>query len=487
MRYLALLSLLLVAYFPALSGDYLFSDDYIWLPASVPQTAPRPYYNPVRGFLLGRPLYALVAPIMRVLLDYGGILFTRLLVVAAIAGAALWLAGFLQRQGLSRSSAFAAAVAVATLPSFALMPFYLVTAPYLAGSALGVWAGALLWQPLSSGARIGLARGAGAAALFAAGLCVHQHTAQMFWLVPVAHLLFSPRAAPKGFLRFAAVGALAMGAYYLQYVLASAYLGIATPRSALTLEIETKAVWFLTRVLRNAANLWKTPPTVALAAAVAAWIFVGFLPELRRARGWAILACLILSHLPGLVVHESWASYRTLPAVGSMVLLLFLNTGFRLFPRGRGAFAWGAAVVGVGLCHLQLSWYGGPLQRAEVDYLSKAIAREMPADIDLLHVIVGAPALRLPIYDELGVPSSLKRWAVPGLINLALQRAGRDPRRVRVSFGTLDDPDSRWEDVAYVDMRGFGWFRSVSEPGVGLPASHLSRLDVRPWARSARP
>jgi hypothetical protein len=301
-----------------------------------------------------------------------------LLAVAAL-GALLYFA--LRRGGVSRWLSTGISVSIISLPSIQVWVSWAVlfVAP-IAALLSGV---AALRASSAFGLPPGRATGrrVEATAVLLIALLVYQPAAMFFWVFLAIDTLRPSERFGRAARKIAAgvgVGGAAMALSFVAVKLGQHFYGsLQVDRSRLTQDIAGKLRWFVDEALVNALNLFDLTPTPRLAEAVAIVSLLG-IALLHREKGWEAfgfvgisLLLVPLAYLPNLAVEESWASYRSLGALSSLLTVYvwlglwgIVRAALTASPLSR-ATRWGvrAAAIGFGaaLSYLAVSVILTPL------------------------------------------------------------------------------------------------------------------------------
>ena len=103
--------------------------------------------------------------------------------------------------------------------------------------------------------------------------------------------------------------------------------------------------WFITEVLNNATNTFDITPTHIVEVVVLALMAVVIVIVSRRQGrrqgpivAGALGAAPLIIYAPNLIVDETWAAYRTLTALSSLVLVFILVAARELAQRSPGLY-----------------------------------------------------------------------------------------------------------------------------------------------------
>ena len=288
----------------------------------------------------------------------------------------------LVRAGWNRSQSFCVGVIVCTAPAFQVYASWATIAvgPFAAAaSALAFFLADRAFEAHPFRRKILLA--AGAALTQFSAFAIYQPAAMFFW-VPAAIVLLQPKPPPHLLKRFGWYGMILLigmlAGFAAVKLAAILYPHEYSQKSALVRDLSAKAMWFLDKPLPQALTFFWVFPNRFLKVwdvdsswklvdgVVASGIFVfiasGLMAYFRRepeyaGRRWAIAVVLLpMTYLPNLAVAQSWASYRTLSSLSSLLVVYayFACHGHarllsRLRSRARGNAAMAAAAAACAL------------------------------------------------------------------------------------------------------------------------------------------
>ena len=452
-----LLAAFAVCYAPALTDDYGFRDDYRNLDAG-------PLSFVVRQVVQeGRPLNALgMHAALWMATEIQDLLYPRIVGIAGIALLAWSVFRALVRVGYGRLQACCVGVVTgcalpfqvyAAYASVALYPF----AALLSGAAFRL--GERSYDSRRPRSRWLLAAGAGL--VLTAALAIFQPAAMCFWTFAAIALLRPETPARETLHRFGWCCLIAAGGMLLEFALvrlAAVAFPYGPARSGLIRDVPAKAAWFLSEPLPNALNFAWFPVSGVVSWSIAAVIAGGLSLHLRHApgrwvKGCVALALLPLSHAPNLVVALSFAAYRTLPGLTSLIVVL-AYLAFRGYARRLrlplAAFGVNAAAgVAAIACMLSAAWrvhtFFVTPQRLELAVMRSQLTPERLAGAQGISIVRSRPEDTLApraLYDEFGAPFSETR-DVPALARLLLRETApehADLPVTSVGFAELAEP-----------------------------------------------
>jgi hypothetical protein len=448
-------------FLPVLIIPYAFADDYsgLWMAVSGqpnPQFGKTIFDSAAGG---GRPLSGIAGQLIIPLAGgIDGLRYLRLLSVVGIVLLALLIHWALVRARISSWAAAVAAILICTLPSFQVYAAWagLFVAPYAALLASGASLFAV-WS-LDGPDDLRVDRWIGGTALLLAALMIYQPPAMFFWVFLAVALVGARDDARRAVRLLAAHAVVAAAAFSIGYVatkLMAHFLASTSPagsRTTLTHHPLDKLRIFIEQPLWRALNMFDLTPSWVVAAPVAVVAFGGMALWLftRGTRPLLYLACAVailpLSYLPNLVISDTWPPFRTQVAVGSS-MALFAATGaagiwvvardglrprlrrtqLRLVGYGAAAGAAAFAAVAAFAAATNVTTLIAEPQMTELRLLREQVSK-IPTGTPRIAFVEtawnGGPAKRL-VYDEFGLPSSARPWALEPAVDLILREEGR--------------------------------------------------------------
>ncbi len=479
-------------FLPALIVPYAFSDDYsvLWMIEGG---------EPSRQFgenildasaITGRPLAGLLDQLFfSAAGTIDNLRFVRLFAVVGIVALALLLHWALVRSGIMPTLAALIALLVCSMPAFQVYGSWTVlfSVPYAAllagGASLFVVAGVDAPRNLVADRLVG------ATMALLAALLIYQPAAMFFWVFFAVALVGARHESTRA-LRLVrthlGVAAVALALAFLVLRLSVRLIGetaTGAARSSLTHDLDGKVRWFFEQPLYRSLNLFDLTPTRWLAALVAtvaaAGILLWLLQRAARPLLYALIAVLLipLSYLPNLVVRENWASFRTQVSISSLIALyaclgaigmwLIFRDWLRPRVSGRalvvaqrvalvisGAFVAASVVVAA----KNVTTYFVEPQSTELRMLRSQVAA-LPAGATRISFVQTGwhqGMTKLVVYDEFGLASTVRLWALePSLLLILREQERLPPRGLRpivelYPFDTVALP----RDQPVVDLRG---------------------------------
>jgi hypothetical protein len=318
----------IAAYLPAVVVPYAFMDDYFDLASrqglgdGFVGTATS-YGRPFQGFFLAGA-FSLAS-------DLDSVRLVRLVSLLGVMLLATLLFYALHKGGFSRWLAAAVCISIVSLPSFQIYASWAATSEAPFAAILGGLAWLRLQTAFGLRRRGALLRGAEATGLLLIALLTYQPAAMFFWvfaaievLRPGERLVDATRKLIAGL--GVAIVAIAFG-FAAVKVGVHFYGGVTAGRTTLVHDLVGKVQWFWNEPLRNSLGMFDLAPTASLAIAIAIVAAVGIL-LLHADKGWRALGFLglatglvPLSYLPSLAVAEEFASYRSIGALSTLLML----------------------------------------------------------------------------------------------------------------------------------------------------------------------
>jgi hypothetical protein len=338
----ALLILSLVVYWPTVTHEYGFRDDY----SNLREVRERPGWLMTLTSSSGRPVYgALLEGSLTEIHQVAELAKLRALsaVLAGIVGVLLWWQ--LRRSGWSDMQAAAMGAAVIVLPGIQVVVGWAIAWPIALALIVALLGFQLVERGMHTLGRMGpVCVAAGAVLYFIAGLTYQ--TSALFAIVPfAAALLLRPETSARNDSRWIIVhiGTL-FAALFAGFLVMNVVFTEGVVPEAARMQIEPhpfiKLLWFARNPLPNSVALFalrdalSTPPRFwIVVAVVAAVIVLGFLfgakTAQQRAR-WLFVALLLpfVAHSVSLAASSQAIGYRTLLPLSGLyhVLAMF---GFR--------------------------------------------------------------------------------------------------------------------------------------------------------------
>lgn len=316
----------------------------------------------------------------------------------------------------------------------------------------------------------------GSVLLLVAALTVNQPVAMSFWLLPGV-LLLAPavnwarprvvRVVTSLFLVFGAAGAVS----FVILKVSARHYGISGQRTELTTDPLGRLLFFGTDPFARALTPWTLQPRDRVSLVLAVLLVCLLALAVRKLPGGSggrafrvagLLLLLPLSYFPNLVVREEWASFRTLAAIGALVVLYAVMGLATLSAPGAGAKSvqarpWlalqvsTAVITAVAATHHVQTYFVHP-QTQELAAARTAVSLVPPA-VDLLVVPSHwsnsiAPAA---YYEEFGIPSSAVPW-VPVALSQLVTKEQSGGWRGRAALVTPEFRRASNDDASVLDF-----------------------------------
>ena len=504
-RFAAILTALFIAYFPAVHGYYLHTDDYFWSSfGGFSRAAILTFMTAV-----GRPLTGLIYCAFGAVKTMNGMNFLRALSIVNLAALGLLTYRSLRKELLIAPAALAAAVALLTTPPFATAVGFLSTAPYALAATVAALAFVLVSEKvIGNRARSKWGFLALAWSLLIVSLALYQPGALFYVsLAAVSTFLADPLRFYRDRLRklalHGAILAAACGVYYwawrawLQHARVP-LLGKYDARQ-FSADIHKGAVWFVRTPLVEASNLWFVRPMLGVSILVGCVILAALCLQYSPASGArgiagvlgkaaVLVAMLPITYGVSLASYMPSAEYRTYTAMeGALVLLFMISLGramaaaSRWIPPRFAALAMATvAVAGICAAHVTIRRYFTAPDSTEFHFVKDQIdryRRTAGAGFTMIHVI----GVRRPVAavqrNELGEPSLRHGPNLRPIVTAALRELGI-ARDVRV-FQSLPDDPSQWiEWGTQLHWMSLDYFFMRPLPGktITIDASRLGSL-----------
>jgi hypothetical protein len=334
----ALLILPLLVYWPTISYEYGFRDDY----AHLREVRERPGWLMQLTTSNGRPVYGLVleASLSKVYqVTELEVLRLASTVLIGFVGVLLWLQ--LRRSGWSEAQAAALGVAAMVLPGAQIVVGWAIAWPIALGLVAAVAGFALVDRALERPERTGaVAFAAGCALYWVAGLTYQ--TSALFAVMPLAAgLLLREAPAGRSDTKWVAAHLAALfGSLFAGFLLMNLVFTEGVVQEAARMQLEPhpfiKLLWFLRNPLPNSIALfalrdsYATPVwfwlVVATVVAVALLGFAYGARDGRERRRWLFAALLLpfAAHSVSLAASSQAIGYRTLLPLSGLFCVLFV-------------------------------------------------------------------------------------------------------------------------------------------------------------------
>jgi hypothetical protein len=448
-------------FLPAVIVPYAFADDYsiLWMAVS---GEPSPQFGDnilAANAAGGRPLEGLLSSgFFSAAGTIDNLRFVRLFAIVTIVALALLLQWALVRSGLRPVPAALVAVLVCSMPAFQVYASWTVL--FSAPLAALLAGGASLVADSAAHAPRDLAvdRMVGATAMLLAALLIYQPPAMFFWVflaVAVVGARNETGRALRTTRTHVGVAGFALALAFLVTKLGAHFFAntaTAGGRINLTHDVVGKTHWFFKHPLYESLNLFELTPSRWLAALVAVIASAGILLWLVRRAARPLLYVVIgvilipVSYLPNLVVKDTWGAYRTQVSLSSLIALytclgafgiwlilhdwlLLRVSGQALKAAERAALIVFAAFVGASAIFAakNVTTLVVQPQNTELQMLRSQVAA-LPAGTPRVAFVETdwyGGLTDVVVYDEFGLPSSVRPWTLEPWFDLILREEGR--------------------------------------------------------------
>jgi hypothetical protein len=332
----ALLILPLVVYWPTITHEYGFRDDY----ANLREARERPGWLVQLTTSSGRPVYGVVLEASLEGIERVGEL-SKLRALSAllvgVVGVLLWRQ--LRRSGWSEPQAGAMGVAVMLLPGMQVVVGWAIAWPIALALVAALLGFLLIERGMQNAARLGAVSVAAGAALYLIAGLTYQ-TSALFAVVPIAAgLLLRPETTARNDARWITVhiGTL-FAALFAGFLIMNVLFTEGVVQEMARMRIEPhpfiKLLWFARNPLPNSIALFAlrdmlaTPPRFwVVFAAVVVVILLGFVHGAKTAQQrmrWLFVALLLpfVAHSVSLAASSQAIGYRTLLPLSGLYLVL---------------------------------------------------------------------------------------------------------------------------------------------------------------------
>jgi len=462
---LAYLGLFLLIYSVCYVTTYAFYDDYENLYHADTAGVTSVMVGPVEN---GRPILAYLYKLtFSVVHDLGELRYLRIISIIGI-GLCAWLVYLvLRRAGMSYGPAFLIPIVVFSLPPYQVIVAWSLSAfhPYailLSGAAF-LLAERAIASPLTRAFWLMLLL---AALCELASMMMYQPAAMMLLFFGAIGIFVQQLSVIESLKRLGMYSGLIVAAIGVDdislHVLPAIILGRYSPdaRTQLVQNIPGKVAWFFKQPLRNALNLVFISPTTSRAILVGAFIGAGLFlyfkgsTSSRLVKLLVALSLLPISYVPSLVTVDNFAAYRYLVALGSLIALYLALAiiGFASLldhvslQQIKGAviaiaLASSAIAGGVLAAHNVAAEFAIP-QYVELTLLNsqlQPVRHQHPRTIYFVTSSVSDSIAPIVLYDEFGLPSSIKWWNAAPMVYLTLQQS--DPADKNVQVQVIQESD----------------------------------------------
>jgi len=410
----------LAAYFPALHGYYLHTDDYLdthWGGFSRDSIL-------LRYGALGRPLTGFLLCLGSHITSIAAMNAVRFGTVVELSVFGWLIFRWLRMWRVSPLPALMASVMVLTLPPFQSYVAFAILMP--AGLAAAVAMAALFQAYRATRSRAPLGPGAFAMLLLMISLCLYQPVALLFLAMLAAPVVLSDSSSfikdwRKPLLIYGTILFSAMLVYYFlwrMWLLAyDVRMGPGYDARSMVTDYAGRLLWFVTDPLFEAANFWAIWPSPLIAVITALLVAIGIGADFveacegkgrSSAANFAAKYAVVLLLVPAsyginLASAAPSAEYRTYPALSTVLLVVALLWACRrvsgsALPRSRNALLAGTfsmlALAGIFEAHRTVDEYFVRPDTAEFEHVKALIAnyvqaKGMPKSIHVILLPLG--------------------------------------------------------------------------------------------------
>lgn len=460
----AFLILPLVVYWPTITHEYGFRDDY----SNLREVRERPGWLMQLTTSSGRPVYgALLEASLSEIDQVDELAKLRALsaLLAGVIGVLLWRS--LRRSGWSDMQAAAMGAAVILLPGMQVVVGWAIAWPISAALVAALAGFMLIERGLHDTALMGsLSVAAGAGLYFIAGLCYQ--TSALFAIVPIAAaLLLRPETTARNDARWIIVhiGAL-FAALFAGFLIMNVIFTEGMVQEMARMRIEPhpfiKLLWFARNPLPNSIGLFALRDMLAtpawfwiVVACVVAIIVLGFVYGTKTAQQrlrWLFVALLLpfVAHSVSLAASSQAIGYRTLLPLSGLYLVLAMFGLRALVGRfGLPRLAENGALTAVLVTAAVLAWHNTLTLIAEpqghewrlIETAANRLRMKNDARVYLIRPSVNYRSTERMYADEYGSLTSDADWAAKEMFKAAM----------RERF-----PDGLPEGTDYLLTTGFG-------------------------------
>lgn len=417
-----IITLLLVAYSPAIIGNFGFSDDY-----STYFVANMSHSDLIKWDVMsGRPLYAALRYFAQGFIEStSDFKIFRIVSVASIISLGMFLYFFLRKSQFPGGliAWCITPVLLCCLPPVALYGAWSTCFPYVTSIILAGLSYANLNYNHNISAYL---RAPLSLLLLGLSFAIYQPTGMSFSLfMLIDNCLNDSRISYKKIL--INVVTIASGMFFsllFSKAVPLLWYGQTFPRSALATSLNEKAKWFLDKPFHDAVSNYSIFYTSFYFTASLAVLILSFLLICKQKDGLKkaalSIAILIGSFSPNLIIAESWVSYRSLISldlcIGALLAFPIANLTNKLQFRNVSLAI--ASICAVLSCNTFIYTNFVKQYNQEVVVLKSAIKESVSKDYDgYLMFDISNPqwdVFSRTKYDEIGSPTIQIEWAISG-------------------------------------------------------------------------
>lgn len=420
--YFLMLLVILACYNTVFFSQYGFSDDWAWLYGSVNN----PFELLKWDILTGRPSYGVIRWLCSFMVgSVASLKIFRLLSVFTIFLLCIFIFRFISKRVLFSSDLQRVifALLICLLPSFQVYAAWTICFPFVTSVILA----GLSYEFLSG--KCGVRNIFISLCLLILAFSIYQPTAMCFVFFAFLDLVMAKdKTKPARFIVPAMVLFLGMAAaLFLAKALPLMLFGELINRTAISFDLLSKIRWFVSETLVNALcnfNLGKK----ALYLTFSSLMVIYGIYSYSKSHGkkyliFYVALFALAASAPGLLVKESWAAYRTVPAITMVITTLFLAGVFALFEKknlGNKAYFSLAILVLMSANNNVQAGFSTP-QQIEYQVLKKEILNKIPQDYTGTLYYKKADSQSRPYtgpqkYDEFGAFSLGMDWTFQGMV-----------------------------------------------------------------------
>ncbi len=454
--FLSILAALTVTYWPAMTGYYVFHDDYFFLISHNQDAFTQAQFSffRVAGRWFGIYLIMLDKLIIHSVSDANIVRFISILNLSA---AAFIIFRCLQSR-LRAVHAWLISVLIFTLPPYQVLVSWVFAGYQTFGILLSLCAAVFVWKSylgenVPLGKKINLYNVLSFWFIFIA-LGIHQMSAMFYWAMAALFVFFkkdeTPRELMRVFLRFFRLGVSVMVWYAIVLQILKPYyaghtVGIYNPY-VITTDVIGKGTWFIQEPLFNTLNFWNVFPDLRITIFSLVFLLLSLglavlrlknnKEEMKKLGLWlgVMMVLLLLSYSPALLAVKTYALYRNNLAMMFIVVLLFLwavNEWCQLWISKKNfllsSFLVLTCLAGMLMAHRTVYYYVVLPNQKELEYVKRQLQSYDLNQINVIDMkIPGAECWndKHARFDEFGVITSCFEDNAKWLIEAAMKELG---------------------------------------------------------------
>ncbi len=479
----------LLCYASVLSTDYGFFDDY---PVIDPDSQELRINKMISE---GRPLYALITHVyLQMEPGIEDLRYARLFGIFGISLLGLSLFNIFVREGCDKFQSFCVGVIICSTLPMQVYVAWGITSPFPFAAFISGFAFLLCNRAFDEGNLfLKLLIATGSILMMLIALLIYQSAAMFFWCFSAIFFLMKSKPLYDIFRRLAwslLIFTFAMSLGLIVYKLGTILTPNIPRRGDFVQNIPDKVVWFLSEVLPNSLNFSLLSPSswffpnistilssfhraidISIAGIVAVIIagglvlyFQGTVKE-RLCKLGIAASLMVLSYSPNLIVENSYAAYRTLSSITSVVVIYvylafrgYIHHRYSIFSSIRINIAIGcvATIFSLLAAYHVYTYFVAP-QARELAIMRSQLAKGELSQVQSILVVrpdgwkdTLAPLMR---YDEFGMSSSSPGWTIPHMVRLILRETAPKYVALPVIVVSPDHPTELPFDSFVVGMR----------------------------------